>query len=259
MIWKSIIALMMLATAARGDLLTEWWARSWVPREIPGLQLWLDASELPAGAIATWPDKSGNARNATQATATNQPTATAAAMNGRTVARFDGNDYLALSDQISLAALTVAVVWKGSGQDGRLVDQRGTGPTGAVQGWVLWDRRALTTLIHNLYDDGAGNSIGTRNVTVSTTLPNLTVNTYASSEPVYYLNGSVMGEKIQQAGGNLGSIVTTNLIHLGTQLTSKDSQFFTGDMAEVLIWNRVLTTAERQQVEKYLKLKWGTP
>jgi hypothetical protein len=34
---------------------------------------------------------------------------------------------------------------------------------------------------------------------------------------------------------------------------------YDGLMGEAMIYNRVLSTVERQQVEAYLKTKWGTP
>jgi hypothetical protein len=36
-------------------------------------------------------------------------------------------------------------------------------------------------------------------------------------------------------------------------------QFWWGDIAEVVIYDRALTTTERQQVEAYLKAKYETP
>jgi hypothetical protein len=43
----------------------------------------------------------------------------------------------------------------------------------------------------------------------------------------------------------------------GTQTGT--SQFWWGDLAEMIIYNRPLDTTERQQVEAYLKTKYGTP
>ena len=49
---------------------------------VAGSRLWLDAGTLDgASPVATWPDSSGNARNATQATAASQPLSTTSALN----------------------------------------------------------------------------------------------------------------------------------------------------------------------------------
>ncbi|MFM6254192.1 MAG: hypothetical protein ACKPEQ_34470, partial [Dolichospermum sp.] len=57
--------------------------------------LWLDAADsstitLNGSTVSQWNDKSGNGRNAIQATATNQPAYTANGLNGKPVLTFDG-------------------------------------------------------------------------------------------------------------------------------------------------------------------------
>ena len=37
------------------------------------------------------------------------------------------------------------------------------------------------------------------------------------------------------------------------------TRYWLGDVAEIIGYNRVLSTPERQQVESYLKGKWATP
>jgi hypothetical protein len=53
----------------------------------------------------------------------------------------------------------------------------------------------------------------------------------------------------QNANGQLG---------LGNN-PNATSQYFTGDLAELLIYNRILQTTERQNVEEYLQSKWNLP
>ena len=81
------------------------------PTTIPGLQLWLDASDASTlydatsggslvaadGGVARWEDKSGNARHATQGTSGSRPLRKTAVQGGRDVLRFDGsNDSLSI-------------------------------------------------------------------------------------------------------------------------------------------------------------------
>jgi hypothetical protein len=68
----------------------------WTPADI-STELWLDASDAAtvteiSGAISQWDDKSTNGRNATQATAVNQPGYVLAEQNGLNVVRLDGTD-----------------------------------------------------------------------------------------------------------------------------------------------------------------------
>lgn len=65
----------------------------WSPAEIT-TALWLDAADestiiASSGRISQWSDKSGNGRNATQATGAQQPKITTAAQNSRSVVDFD--------------------------------------------------------------------------------------------------------------------------------------------------------------------------
>jgi prepilin-type N-terminal cleavage/methylation domain-containing protein len=72
---------------------------AWTPAEIT-TSLWLDAADSSTitqsgGTVSQWNDKSGNARNGTQATASNQPAYTPAGLNGKNILTFDGiNDEL---------------------------------------------------------------------------------------------------------------------------------------------------------------------
>lgn len=74
---------------------------------LSGLSLWLDADAIvgASGKVATWPDQSTHHNDATQTTAANQPTLTAAAsgINGHAVATFDGaTSFLTIADAASL-------------------------------------------------------------------------------------------------------------------------------------------------------------
>lgn len=74
---------------------------AWTPAELgASLALWLDADDastitLNGSNVSQWDDKSGNARNATQASAANQPTYSASGINGKPMVQGDNsNDVL---------------------------------------------------------------------------------------------------------------------------------------------------------------------
>ncbi len=70
---------------------------SW-PGAYGDLALWLDATTLSPGAVASWSDLSGNGRIATQTVVNSRPTASLTAMGGRPGVVFDGaNDFLSLA------------------------------------------------------------------------------------------------------------------------------------------------------------------
>lgn len=77
-----------LALSVKADTL-------WTPADTT-TAIWLDAADagtvtLNAGEVSQWDDKSGNGRNATQATDANQPTYNNAAQNGLNVISFNGS------------------------------------------------------------------------------------------------------------------------------------------------------------------------
>ena len=84
---------------------------NWDPSRIT-TALWLDAADAskitaPVGVVEQWNDKSGNGRNATQATAGNRPATGTASLNGRNVIRYDAtDDFLSLSNTAGLASAT---------------------------------------------------------------------------------------------------------------------------------------------------------
>jgi len=92
-------------------------AASWTPKSISGCILWLRANGIiglgDGDSIATWSDESGNGHDATEAT--NQPTYETNELNGLPVVRFNGsNDKLSIADwgAINDANFTVFIVAK---------------------------------------------------------------------------------------------------------------------------------------------------
>jgi len=81
-----------------------------LPDDLSGLQLWLDASDASTlydattggslvaadGGVARWEDKSGNSRHMTQGTAGSRPTRKTAIQNSLAVLRFDGGDFVSM-------------------------------------------------------------------------------------------------------------------------------------------------------------------
>jgi hypothetical protein len=93
--------------------------RLWTPYDLgTSLALWLDAADadtitLNGSTVSQWDDKSSNGFNASQATATLQPTYLATGFNGKPTLQTDGGDFLAFG-QVGLGrnvgAITCAIV-----------------------------------------------------------------------------------------------------------------------------------------------------
>jgi hypothetical protein len=89
---------------------------NFAPTSIAGLQLWLDGSDeatkvITGSGISSWLDKSGNARNATQATDANRPANVVGGAPTAGVSGAVGTKFLALASGLSLgASATIALV-----------------------------------------------------------------------------------------------------------------------------------------------------
>ena len=87
----------------------------WTPANIT-TAMWLDAADattitLNGSTVSQWNDKSGNARNASQATAAAQPSYVSGGLNNLNVIRFDGsNDVLTHTFNASPAPHTVFAI-----------------------------------------------------------------------------------------------------------------------------------------------------
>lgn len=223
---------------------------SFSPLQIPNLALWLDASD--AGSItldgsnnvSQWNDKSGNARNATQATPSNRPSYSSSnQINGINCPHFDATD-----DNLTTPSFTITqpctyfIVARSLTSDTSsrtIIDgltQRqyiGLGSTSFVlfAGTNIWTSFAKpaagSSFMFTLIYDGAS------------TLPRLNgVNGTVSSSPG---TGSLTG------GMRIGRFGAS--VNYG----------WDGQIAEIIAYQGALNLTQIAAIEAYLKNKWGTP
>jgi len=221
------------------------------PASIPGLRLWLAADTLNAlgdgAAIASWADGSGNGYNAT-ASGTAQPIYKANIQGGLPVVRFNGTSQgmnttapgpiaagctvLAVA-QIASATSTRALV--GSSVQGGLEYRFNSAKQDVLaenvadlgSGSATWDTAAFR--LYELVIDGAGN--------IS-----------------FFVNGAADGTSTTTRTFVSGNIsVGINPVNV----TNGNGEWFSGDMGEVVVYNRPLTNSERLQLENQLRSKWA--
>jgi len=245
------------------------------PRSLPGLGLWLDASDPSTlydattggslvaanGAVARLEDKSGNGRHLTQATLNNRPLRKTSVQNGRDALEFDGtNDFLerlnsGLNAQADFcyvavhrfdipAAATWAVICG-------LKNDLGLG-----SGQPLLQRRSTTTQL-GTHDAGrvdagtfvdAGAQLGAWRVS----LLQRSGGTSGNGGTVYLRSNALTATTTQNWA--VGSP--------DTRFTVGDAQqsglgLFKGNIAEVFALPRALATSEQTNVFAYLSAKWG--
>jgi len=207
-----------------------------------GLKSWLIADTLPPGAVSNWPDLSGNGNGATQTSVPASPSVASNGPNGSNVVHFTGSQTLPLPNLFSGATAGDAMIVLRSAVS--------SGANG------LW---RFGTSGGGGYYPGSGGAIvddfGT-NVQYGAGVPpqDLTqFHVYEAASQSGLWQGWLDGVPILESKGNTVAFSTTPT--LGSNPSS--GSFFSGDIAEVLLFNRVLTDAERLSVLQNLNTRYA--
>jgi Big-like domain-containing protein len=222
------------------------------PDDLAGLEWWLAADAIvglaDADPVTTWEDESGNERDAAQGTAANQPTYRTNVQNGKPVVRFDGVNDCLVSDLVTASLdYTIFGAWRyitiGAGTQNTNFFN---GTTSSSNGYALEvqesnSRNILHRAVANI-TDGTG----------TTNFELWTATNAVRTDPILYINGVAQG----MSGSGAPNTPTMQTI-LGARNTDGTSAPANVDIAELLVYSRVLTSIEREQVEDYLMDKYG--
>lgn len=264
------------------------------PLAIPGLQLWLDASDASTlydsttggalvaadGGVARWEDKSGNGRHATQSTSGSRPLRKANVRNGLDVMRFDGSDdFLSIPSSTSTFNFLhnatggiVFLVYKATAAQGTaFLWCNNTNPsTGSISNYSGAYLRHDTTpdrlvaIVQGpsgvgvrLVRAGADNSAPSGSFAVIS-LQYDVAQASASDRHKAFRNG------VDITGTNTFGLSESAGIHTGD--ASADLHIFAnngaqnvsaGDLCEIIVYSGVMSAANRVAVQSYLAAKWG--
>ena len=226
------------------------------PTQISACQLWLDGADpngtgvVPANgsSVASWVDKSGAGRTATQSTSSYQPVLQTNVLAGKSCVYFDGTSVL---DMVSystntIPAISMFFVGRQTILGGTFISI--TAPTGiyarALGGTYGYDYGGYTYR----YTPIPTNSDTTSFHIQTLLLPNNAVGNY-------YFDGTA-GDNTNGFSFNNSSFQSTNP-SLGAYGRTSGSDAMKGYIAEVIFYHATLTLAQSQQVEGYLAWKWG--
>ena len=211
---------------------------------------WYDAGQITGlsdgDPISQWNDESANADHAVQATGSKQPIYKTGILNGHPVVRFDGsNDYLTLSNNLdatsSVGHFFAVAIHNGTGVANILsnrVDSSGTG------GWNFgYETPATPRYAHN----GIGNI------------------TYAATDQFNIIEAQRNGTTSSVIGvnGSLGSSSALNYTVAGSSATklgvldTDGNRALNGDIAEIVIYASLLSSADRLALIQHLKEKYA--
>lgn len=236
---------------------------------IPGLRLWLKAdSGLILGgpdSVTTWEDRSGNGLDVAQGTEANQPAKVSADLNGLPVVRFDGvNDYLIRSNVMGVDLFdnsnnSVFIIQKQVGTDART----------STFSWTPPSTSSNRFMVHATWDDAISYQIGNADIGGGGALD--APQPYGWDDRWHVLklwregnNGQITVDGIGLSPNRYFSTSANNSVagnlYVGADWWSAASltdNWFTGDIAEILVFNRALTAQEQQTIDYYLRGKYG--
>jgi len=216
---------------------------------------WFDAADTStitssSGLVSAWRDKYGSF-NLSQNTASAQPISGTRQINSLNSLDFQGGDYLTTNTIIPVSSGSYTIFFV------LLNDGGGTlyGNSGA-NNYIAHNVSINPTTAAIMMDEylPSGGSLSGGNFAVGQ--KNLVTTINDSWKPSIYKNGSLVAsrntQEVYSGGGQqygiIGGRLANNALYAGS---------FDGAMGEVLFFNRVLTTAERQKIESYLGSKWA--
>lgn len=224
-----------------------------VPTQLSNLRNWYEPdptvwfqSSGGSGAVGSdgdplgyWGDKSGNARHLTQSTSGARPSVYFDALNGYPVVRFAGSHWLTTStwsaESQPLTAFAVARCTDNTAQR-QIFDGHTTGGSRITLFYQTSNRLTLY----------AGTAV---NYTVGD------VSAFALVAAMFNTTSSVLSvDRICTNGAGGGN--TFSGMHVGSNHNG-NNEFLIGDIAEILVYGRLLTYAEIAMVENYLIQKYG--
>lgn len=234
-----------------------------IPRQ--GLTLWLDADAPEAlvmgngKSVVGWLDKSGNGFNMVQSKASNQPAlGVSTKFHGKRALKFVAKDkmFLEMKNDAKFAlkdCFTIVLVSHGA--KGVLMSD-GVPSDLSQNGFTIRESNAFRFIkVDGKYVDffAANDSPHDPNVRI------LSVN---ESQPQWHSESGSVGEyRKGQRRATLDpssvklNVLNSDALRIGAR-PDKNRQYFEGEIAEVLIYNRLLTPEEMTELTSHLRSKW---
>lgn len=224
------------------------------PSGISGLQAWYAADTgvscsgacSDGGGVSAWNDKSSNANNLSVGTGT--PVYHTSQINTKPAITFDGFTYFNFATPINLQASTGGTIFLVFHSTDDTNKQHMVG--GPINSFSYW-------LINSGKAHGADKT-ATAQLAVSTSVPGASWTTTWYQTNVTRNSTTIAFRRSQAPDGttSIANTISANETVIGHDADSNSARFV-GQLAEVLIYNRVLTGGEITTVEAYLFGRYG--
>lgn len=250
-----------------------------VPTQISGLSLWLDAADsstvITSGSnVTAWNDKSGNGKNMISNASFQRPIYSANSLNGNNSILFFRNAANSFSILENTSFNFVTASWtyftvlrrNAANTTFQRFLSMASNINGADNNNAASFNLNSTSLNNSFNMERSGGSLaGTFNTSNVCLLENIvngsgtSIDTFNANTNYLFTNGS----SLTSAGG-LAIGTNLNVTHIRYGCTTSRSgtndggfESLQGNIGEVLLFNRTLRRSEMQQIEGYLAWKWG--
>ena len=231
--------------------------------DIAGRVFHVDATQIAPQTdnsdLAAWYDLSGNDLDATEATIAEQPNYLVAAQNGRAVVDFAGGQWLGTAATNLLTGdatddFTIFAVYQHDNvSSDRTVVAQFDYPN-ADREWIYFTNGGNS--LFRTSSDGSTNTNTIGFGSAPTGAYHVDAITKAGSSTTLMRDGASIAGSGTTASNVYGDATPILLGAVGDHAAGSPVSGLDGKIAELLIYDRTLSTAERQRVETYLHNKW---
>ena len=226
------------------------------PSDFSDLVVWLRADsgvtfDIPTKQVSAWADGSGNSNDVAQTTAANQPLRNGyGGINDKAYISFDGtNDYFTSNAFSPITEnFTIFEVSKINNSADPIIGYSRTG------GGKLWMGLNLGKYYATVVDDGNEISLVTHTSVVTTGNNHIAIlkKNNKRIDLEYYDSANSLSETDNNAGFNHNLTFDNAPFTVGNYETF----FLEGNISEVIVYNRALSSSEIADVKGYLNLKY---
>ncbi|WP_298417448.1 GEVED domain-containing protein [uncultured Kordia sp.] len=231
------------------------------------LELWLKAdvgTSLTGTDVDSWADQSANSFTAASE-GTSDAQLVTDGLNFNPVLRFTGSEFLNLGNQteLDIDPLTeemtlIAVFESGGGSTGTVISKANNNR----RNYQLWLGQT-DRVVHYTLGRDTGNTAERFGTIYALNEPKITTGIVSTNaDPFLRLNTFVNGvtdPEFLDNGADNGSANVDVLVGARRNANNTDSGYlFSGDIAEIIMFDRAISVLERQKIESYLAIKYGT-